>query len=38
MIRILASMTDNRPPEAVFRFMTDNRNALQWQSGSWKLG
>ena len=33
MIRIQASVTVNRPLEEVFRFMTDNRNALQWQSG-----
>lgn len=33
MIRIQASVTVNRPIEEVFRFMTDNRNALQWQSG-----
>ena len=28
MIRIQASVTVNRPLEEVFRFMTDNRNAL----------
>ena len=33
MIRIQASVTVNRPLEEVFRFMTDNQNALQWQSG-----
>lgn len=33
MIRIEASVTVNRPLEEVFRFMTDNQNALQWQSG-----
>ena len=33
MIRIQASVTINRPLEEVFRFMTDNQNALQWQSG-----
>jgi uncharacterized membrane protein len=33
MIRIQASTTVNRPLEEVFRFMTDNQNALQWQSG-----
>ncbi len=33
MIRIQASVTVNHPIEEVFRFMTDNRNALQWQSG-----
>lgn len=30
---IQTSVTINRPIEEVFRFMTDNRNALQWQSG-----
>jgi uncharacterized protein YndB with AHSA1/START domain len=33
MIRTRASVTVNRPPGEVFRFMTDNQNALQWQSG-----
>ena len=33
MIRIQASATVNRPLEEVFRFMTNNQNALQWQSG-----
>jgi uncharacterized protein YndB with AHSA1/START domain len=33
MIRIQASVTINHPLEEVFRFMTDNQNALQWQSG-----
>jgi len=28
MIRIQASVTVNHPIEEVFRFMTDNRNAL----------
>jgi uncharacterized membrane protein len=33
MIRIQSRVTINRPLEEVFRFMTDNQNALQWQSG-----
>lgn len=33
MIHIQASVTVNRPIEEVFRFMSDNQNALQWQSG-----
>ena len=33
MIRIQASVTVNHPLEEVFRFMTNNQNALQWQSG-----
>ena len=33
MIRIQASVAINRPVEEVFRFMSDNQNALQWQSG-----
>jgi uncharacterized membrane protein len=33
MIRIQASVTVNRPIEEVFHFMTNNQNALQWQSG-----
>jgi uncharacterized membrane protein len=33
MVRTRASVTVNRPPEEVFRFMADNQNALQWQSG-----
>ena len=33
MIRIEAGVTVNRPVAEVFRFLQDNRNALQWQSG-----
>lgn len=33
MVHTRASVTVNRPPEEVFRFMADNQNALQWQSG-----
>ena len=33
MIRVQTSVTVNRPVAEVFRFMSDNQNALQWQSG-----
>ena len=33
MIRIEAGVTINRPVAEVFRFLQDNQNALQWQSG-----
>lgn len=33
MVRVQASVTVNRPIEEVFRFLSDNQNALQWQSG-----
>ncbi len=33
MVRIHVNVTINRPVAEVFRFMQDNQNALQWQSG-----